>query len=707
MPDEQKIHRTKITTTGKILLTKFLILFSASIYGQSYIGYGTDNYNGVHGLIFNPANIVDSRYKTDINLVGASSFIGNDYYGVKFGDVFKDNFDLDIDGTKMAKASNNALGNADILGPSFMFNINSKHSLAVFTRGRVFFNANDINGETYANISNEFETNENFNVNEGDFQIAANAWAEVGITYATVILNREQHFIKGGVSLKYLQGYGNAYTYGKNVIIDYDAVGNGISGNIDSQGEISYGNSPNITNDFEDYEFVKSADGFGADLGFVYEWRPNYADYTVTDASGNTHTLKDINKYKLKFGLSLTDIGSLNYKNGSENTYDISNSISEDDFNDIEGFEEKLNNLYRLTNTGNVAKSVMPTALHLNADWNINNRFYVNLNSDLSLVSDNGINTNSIADIVSLTPRFESKWFSFYSPVSYVEAIGFQWGAGLRAGPLYVGSGSVLSVLTGNQTKGADVYAGLKIPIYQSSPKDKDGDGVLDKADGCPDIAGPIENHGCPWEDSDGDNILDKDDQCPEVAGPIENKGCPWKDSDNDGVLDKDDACPEEVGPAENNGCPWPDTDGDGVLDRDDNCPKVSGSVTNKGCPEVTEEVQKTLNAYAKTILFNSGKATIKVESTHVLIDIIKILNEYPNAKFTVEGHTDSIGSEQANQKLSEERALSVKNFLIEKGIDASRLKSIGYGESKPIATNMYKEGRAENRRVEINLVKE
>lgn len=82
-------------------------------------------------------------------------------------------------------------------------------------------------------------------------------------------------------------------------------------------------------------------------------------------------------------------------------------------------------------------------------------------------------------------------------------------------------------------------------------------------------------------------------------------------------------------------------------------------------------------------------------------------MNEYPDARFTVEGHTDSIGSEQTNQRLSESRAQAVKQFLIDKGIDASRLEAIGYGgESKPIATNMYKDGRAKNRRVEINLVK-
>jgi len=88
------------------------------------------------------------------------------------------------------------------------------------------------------------------------------------------------------------------------------------------------------------------------------------------------------------------------------------------------------------------------------------------------------------------------------------------------------------------------------------------------------------------------------------------------------------------------------------------------------------------------------------------MVDIITILNEYPTAKFSVEGHTDSVGSNSLNQKLSESRALSVKEFLVSKGIDAFRLSAIGYGEDKPIATNNTSKGRTENRRVEINLVK-
>ena len=231
---------------------------------------------------------------------------------------------------------------------------------------------------------------------------------------------------------------------------------------------------------------------------------------------------------------------------------------------------------------------------------------------------------------------------------------------------------------------------------------DSDGDGIEDAKDACPNAAGSKEMNGCP--DTDGDGVADKDDACANVAGLAALAGCP--DADSDGIADGDDQCPNEAGPAENNGCPWPDGDGDGVLDKDDQCPTVVGTVANNGCPEVTEEVQKQLNDYARTILFDTGKSSIKAESTSVMVDIIQILNEYPNARFTVEGHTDSVGSASLNQKLSEERANAVRDFLIDKGIGADRLVAAGYGEDRPIANNNTRSGRSQNRRVEINLIK-
>ena len=260
----------------------------------------------------------------------------------------------------------------------------------------------------------------------------------------------------------------------------------------------------------------------------------------------------------------------------------------------------------------------------------------------------------------------------------------------------------------GTDTDGDGIYdkddacpevAGLE--AFNGCP-DADGDGIEDSKDSCPNEAGSKEMNGCP--DQDGDGVADKDDACPTEAGLANLAGCP--DGDGDGVADKDDECPAEAGPAENKGCPWPDKDGDGVLDKDDNCPDVAGTVANNGCPEVTEEVQKQLNEYAKTILFDTGKSALKTESVSVFVDIIKILNEYPTAKFSVEGHTDSQGSEKTNQKLSEERANSVRDFLVKEGIAADRLKAIGYGEERPIADNKTRAGRKENRRTEINLMK-
>jgi outer membrane protein OmpA-like peptidoglycan-associated protein len=232
---------------------------------------------------------------------------------------------------------------------------------------------------------------------------------------------------------------------------------------------------------------------------------------------------------------------------------------------------------------------------------------------------------------------------------------------------------------------------------------DSDGDGIADKDDACPDVAGLAAFKGCP--DSDGDGIADKDDSCPDVAGLAALKGCP--DADGDGIADKDDACPQVAGVAANKGCPWPDTDGDGVLDKDDKCPTVAGPASNNGCPEIIPAVaEKQIGDYAGTILFDFGKSSFRVDAYPKLLGIMSVMKEYSAVKFSIEGHTDSIGSTSYNQKLSEDRANAVRKYLIAKGIDADKLTSKGYGKTRPIDTNATSEGRAKNRRVEIVVVK-
>lgn len=270
-------------------------------------------------------------------------------------------------------------------------------------------------------------------------------------------------------------------------------------------------------------------------------------------------------------------------------------------------------------------------------------------------------------------------------------------------------SAGIKFVFGGKDTDGDGIYdkddecpeqPGL--PEFNGCP-DSDGDGIEDRQDACPNEAGLAEFDGCP--DSDGDGVADPDDECPNEAGLAELNGCP--DADGDGVKDSEDNCPDEAGPAENDGCPWPDSDGDGVLDKDDECPDQAGPASTNGCPEPTAEVMKELNEYSKTVLFDFNKATIRTESEDALQSIVDIMQEYPQTVFHIEGHTDSVGSDSYNMKLSRERAASVKQWLQEHGVPSNRLTSEGYGETQPIATNSTAAGRQENRRVEISLDKD
>ena len=139
----------------KNILLLLFVISSALLEAQSYSGFLTDNYSGVNSVIVNPANITDSRFKLDINLVGASFFAGNDYYGVNVMDALKDDYSFDAEAEKSPTTDNNAAINVDIMGPSFMFNLNKNSSIAVFTRLRSMTSINEINGTTIDDLDND------------------------------------------------------------------------------------------------------------------------------------------------------------------------------------------------------------------------------------------------------------------------------------------------------------------------------------------------------------------------------------------------------------------------------------------------------------------------------------------------------------------------------------------------------------------------
>ena len=240
--------------------------------------------------------------------------------------------------------------------------------------------------------------------------------------------------------------------------------------------------------------------------------------------------------------------------------------------------------------------------------------------------------------------------------------------------------------------------------IVPPPPPDTDGDGILDPDDKCPTVPGIAKYQGCPIPDTDKDGINDEEDKCPTVPGLARYQGCPIPDTDKDGINDEEDKCPTVAGVARYEGCPVPDTDGDGLNDEEDKCPTLAGPRENQGCPVIPEEVKKRVDVAANNILFVTGSYRLAASSNKGLNDVVKIMQENPEMKLSIEGHTDWVGAEDYNQTLSENRAATVRTYIVSKGIDESRITSAGYGESRPVADNNTAAGRKKNRRVELKL---
>jgi OOP family OmpA-OmpF porin len=233
---------------------------------------------------------------------------------------------------------------------------------------------------------------------------------------------------------------------------------------------------------------------------------------------------------------------------------------------------------------------------------------------------------------------------------------------------------------------------------------DKDADGVADLMDKCPDVPGEARFRGCPIPDRDHDTVMDEEDKCPDVFGLIKYHGCPPPDTDGDGINDEEDLCIDKAGPKEFNGCPIPDSDSDGINDKEDKCPTVAGVRENNGCPAIKREVIEKVNYAAKKIFFASGSDKILPASFPALDNIVAILKANTTLKLIVEGYTDNVGKPASNLTLSQKRAEAVTNYLVQKGLDANRLEALGYGQERAVADNSTPAGRAANRRVELKL---
>ena len=848
-------------------ITRFLLLLTIlttcklSLKAQDFLPFVNDNYAGISGVHFQPASIADSRLKFDLTLVGLSLNLSNNYAYLNksyIPELWK-NPDFDMsklyglrphDGTDRFIYQDTRL---DLM--NFMFTINPRLSIG-FTAGiREVLNVDNF-PDAFIQIMEEGRNNGvlpwHQMLHEEDMRINMNSWAEYGISVAGVVYKSNHHVVKAGMNVKILEGLASAYLNvneadfllynNDSVYIDNSTVYYGIS---DGLGRLADGS-------FEETSITRRR-GVGLDFGIVWEWRPNYENY-LYDMDGKTNLeRRDQDKYLLKVGLSVRDLGAVKFKKSPYSQDFVANGYFNghmfEDFESLEDISDFISTSGRITpiESEEIYKMSLPTTISLQVDYNIYKDFYINFTPNIALRQghDTYAKIHSYSNY-SLTPRYETAMFGASLPIQYSTIYGFTAGAGLRLGPIWIGSNNILSTLAKPELDKINVQMLVKIPIPHTKVKDKDGDKVSNKKDQCKKVPGVWENFGCPYDDddedgipndedkcpdsdndgitdaedecpnmpglaifngcpdhdgdsipdhldacptiaglvifegcpdTDGDSIPDHLDNCPNMAGSLEMNGCPDADTDNDGIKDADDKCPTMAGPAEFGGCPdsdgdglpdhedqcpniagpiefdgcpdsdndsipdhkdqcpsiagpvefegcpdsdndnipdhlddcplvkgiaefngCPDTDGDGVMDKYDKCPEEPGAIENDGCP-IYVPVE-----FATNIGFESGKATLTKESYPYLDQLVDLMNEDDRCWVKLDGHTDNTGSDKINQKLSQDRVDAIRDYLIEKGINPNRIIAKGHGSSQPIADNKTAEGRAKNRRVEINI---
>lgn len=592
----------------RILHSLFFIILAFAAQAQDFLGYSNSNYSGVSGIDLQPASIVDSRYKFDATVVGFSLNFANNFVGIK-----REAFKYDKNYTDSASfwpfKHMRAFSNPDfqdlylkqrvndqnksvylsnqIVLPSFMVTLNRKSALAFNWRIRTYVNVDGVEAELanliYSGLKDSIYWQRTFK-NE-NFSIQTMTWAEYGATYGRVLMDNGDHFLKGAGRVKFLQGLQAAYMFVRE--LEYDFTNDDTLSLFNS--DVSYGHSTNFDIDGDQVKYkLVSKPSVGLDLGFVYEWRPDHKNHKY-DLDGETNLwYRNQNKYKLRIGFSALDIGTIKFEKGEGSRNfkaDVRDwTLDSLEFSSISDFDDTLRTRFSFTEDRGEFSMNLPTALSLQADYNIWKDFYVNLTGYYALQFKNNEHKTHDISTISLAPRWDHKWFGVFVPVSYNAYRNTMVGLDLRLGPLIVGTQNIGSLLGSNDMFSADFHFLLKVPIMYGRIRDKDNDKVSDAKDKCKDVAGVWEFMGCP--DRDGDHIEDKLDVCPDEPGVKEFNGCP--DRDGDGVMDKQDACPDESGLAEFNGCP--DKDGDEIADKDDECPEQAGPEIYMGCPDTDND---------------------------------------------------------------------------------------------------------------------
>ena len=408
--------------------------------------------------------------------------------GTLLGEEGEEAFDRDYIRERLDGKPKMAHTGIDIRLPSVMVKLSPRHSIALTTRFRRAMHANHVSEDLAQVIS--FGTAspalQNVSFTDREAYFNDNAFAEIGLTYARVLLSREKRFLKGGITVKRLKGLYSAHLLASEVDYQLRQNQDGESYMQVQQGKARLGFSQS---DFalSQEDVIKSiigsnppGSGWGVDIGFTYEHRPKFADYQYT-LNGEERTDEGENKYKYRIGASLLDVGGITYNDPRQvHRYDITRqnlNLTDDTFEDItlENLEPTLAEALavQFSERQTSIRSGLPTALHLNADYRLSRHLFLNaaLLHNLRVKGSMAMRQYSA---FSVAPRLETKGLEFALPVSLLNDYRYlALGAMLRLGPLLVGSENLAGALGFGKVTGADVYLGLGFGFGTGGQKKK------------------------------------------------------------------------------------------------------------------------------------------------------------------------------------------------------------------------------------------
>jgi hypothetical protein len=495
----------------KKLFSFLFLVFTFPTFAQQWLGISGSNYAGTNSVYNNPANLADSRYKLYVNLVGNDLFFANNYVGwnapysliqlltnsaaqeyrnSKGVIVFRNAY---YDINKGGEPFNANLIN-DLRGPSAMFTINDKHSVGLLTRIRTITNLNNFSEPLAEVIRLGTDTlllkNQPFNLSRTSVNI--NSYAEIGLSYGRVLKDEDEDFFKVGITVKRVVGIysSHANIEEANYEIVDDPTGLNVTPNRKKQ--ILEINTLKADYGFTSEGAYKNASvspnwllgnqsagaGWGVDLGIVYEYRPDNRKYTYRN-KGVTKLDPSKNKYEFRIGVSLLDIGGINYSNPNyvrNWRVDVSNiAFNSTDVSMVTGSDdayERVNNVLGLNDLNSQSNFTtgLPSSFQINMDYHIRDKFYVNSLWVQSLRSSQSLSMKMPSSL-SVTPRWEGKWFEMAMPFTLFNNYNsFSFGIAGRMGPLFLGTDNLGSFLNINNPRSTDIYFGLSVPIFRKPP---------------------------------------------------------------------------------------------------------------------------------------------------------------------------------------------------------------------------------------------